>query len=440
MLLIRSRAGGRGPALLVLLASLWACAPDPLASPAVAAGGDGYTTPEAVAAPAPAGPELAALDRCADLWARPDRRFDPRTCEPKESPAEIAANGGVVLFGSFWDVTERRSSVPSDLRCKGSFTHATNASFAASIRSQRPAGAPPLAFVHLHRFELVPSSFAALPGFDAGFLLRTRKPWAEVQGFFADDRSPPCRGRRCAWSDSFVGDPERDVGERLRDWIDASAGPGAYRSMVYYMGFAGAGRSLYWPTAALADLRNERYRAWRVAEARRALSAGGYDAIMLNQKFGQYRLPGGHWLGGAARDVQGLNQTETTLWTAPPEGYGYPEYVAGWAALGRDLRAAGVPYAVWLSSAVWYSRWYDDPTTPDVDEAALIRETARGARLALVGGPLGAAQIRSLEQELRGGGARLVLADAARAGCPEEPQRPLTSGTELPDSAFPGTR
>jgi len=374
-------------------------------------------------APPPARPGsagIAGLERCAPVWLRPDRRFsDLASCEPEADEAEIAVQGGVVLFGSFWDVSEQRTPVPREQPCVGPHTHASNGAFVASIlKGREPDRAPPIAFVHLHRFELVPIPFAALDGFDAGFLLRTQRPWDDVLGFFARDDTDLCRGGACRWSDSLLGDPSHNPGPRLRDLIDRSGGEGAFRSAVYYLSHSGDSRRVTWPTAALADLRNPAYRAWRVAEARRAVAAGGYDAIMLNDKFSQYRRAGGHWLGSpAAGDVEHLNRAQDTLWSAPPDGYGFSEYVQGWSALGSDLRAAGVPYAVWLGVGAWRGRGADDPRTT-LDEGERIRETARGAALVLVGGLLLPGEAGSLEAELQKSGARLVLIGVAgRLGC-----------------------
>jgi hypothetical protein len=344
--------------------------------------------------------------------------LDPKTCEPEKTPEELAAAGGVFLLGATMDVSEQRTPIPKPNRCD-SKGHARNGAFAASVRRARTQGSPPAAFVHIPRFDLVPLTFAALPGFQASFLVRTKQPWSRVLDFFARDESPLCQGGRCGWSDFHLGNPDQE-GSRLRDLIDASGGPGAYQSVVYYLARSRPGKLVHWPDAALADLRNPAYRAWRVAEARRALEVGGYDAVMLNDKFAQYRDRGGHWLGGAARDVEELNRVPRTLWSAEPDGYGYPEYSAGWAALGRDLRAAGVPYAVRMSASAWRGRGLDDRTTPAVDEGALIGETLRGASLVIINtwrAPQEQDELDQIERELRARGGAMVLFDRARSIC-----------------------
>jgi len=75
---------------------------------------------------------------------------------------------------------------------------------------------------------------------------------------------------------------------------------------------------------------------------------------------------------------------DATFWSAPPAGYGYPQYVQGWAQLARDLRNAGVPYAARLPLRAWTETFFDDTSTSSVDEAALVREVMRGAKLLLI--------------------------------------------------------
>jgi hypothetical protein len=348
----------------------------------------------------------APIGTCAEVWVRPDRGFkDRRTCARDPSPRQVAAEGGVVMFGSYWDVSKPLANfVPGRSSCGGPRTHQTNAGFIREVRETRREGDPSLAFVHLSRQELVPLTFAALDGFDASFLLRTKRPWQQVIDFFARDQGMTCRGA-CRWSDSNRGDPSHRTG-RLRDLVDQSGGENAYQEVVYYLNNSGEGRKVFWPQAAIADLRNPGYRAWRVAEARRAVEIAGFDAVMLNDKFSQFRVPNGHWIGSSyVPDVDALNARQTTLWSAPPLGYGYTEYVGGWTALGRDLREAGVPYAVWLSPWPWSGRRLADPSHED----ALVRETARGARFVMLRGALTPGLKRTIEEDLARGGARLVI-------------------------------
>jgi hypothetical protein len=374
--------------------------------------------PPAASTRPPAGEGIARLDRCAPVWWQAERIVDFENCASQATAEEIAAAGGVVLVGSAWDVSEQRTPYPPAPSCRGPHVHATQGEFIQRIRSARRPGSPPVAFVHLHRFELVPLTFAALPGFEASFLVPTRQPWSRVLGFFSGDTSPLCRDGGCGWSDSHLGNPEKHRGPRLRDLIDSSGGPGAHERVVYYLPRSGPNKRVYWPNSALGDLRNPAYRAWRVAEAKRALEIAGYDAILLNEKLSQYRRSGGHWLGGLVRNVAELNREPRTLWSAPPDDYGYPEYVAGWAALGRDLRAAGVPYAVWMAPIGWWGRGLDDRSTPGVDEGALVRETARGARLFLSTKAGAPTELDAIERELEARGGSVVLRGRGRESCP----------------------
>lgn len=64
-------------------------------------------------------------------------------------------------------------------------------------------------------------------------------------------------------------------------------------------------------------------------------------------------------------------------WRSALIGYGYPQYVAGWHDLAGDLVATGVPFSVTFGRGLWGGgAYFDDPTTPDVDESALLREVA----------------------------------------------------------------
>jgi len=136
-------------------------------------------------------------------------------------------------------------------------------------------------------------------------------------------------------------------------------------------------RDRFWPTAAIADLRNPAYRAWRVALARRSIKIGGYDAVLLNEKFHMYREP--YWIGSErAPDVAALREAgDDTLWSAPPNGYGHAEYLEGWLALARDLRAAGVPYALLgVPAGPWVLRGTETGATARDDQR--IEEVAAG--------------------------------------------------------------
>lgn len=329
------------------------------------------------------------FDWCAPVVISPDgrTRSDGDRCLPPWSEEEIGRGGArVVLVGGFRDVALPNAADPGGSRCVGPETHRNNARYVARLRAQRAAsGGPPLRIVHASRFDIVADSQAAEPGFRAEFLVPTRRPWSEVLAFFAADRSPLCGPAGCRFTMAYGGWEDRNRGAWLSDSIDRAGGTGRHRSVVYYLVRANQVKDLYWPTAALADLRNPAYRAWRVAQAKRAIEVGGYDAIALGHKFHQYRQE--HWIGGAeVPDAAALRrQGDDTFWTAPPTDYDYPAYVQGWVALARDLRSAGVPYAMTtLATWPWIGPRLDDPRTPDVNEMELIHEVVRGARLVLL--------------------------------------------------------
>lgn len=359
----------------------------------------------------------AQSDWCSAVVVRPDQRYvDPAHCVPVWTDAAIASSADVVMIGDFTDVAYPVIPAPGR-ECYPSPSHAANASYVNRLRAARAAiGGQPLEIVHMSRFELVPAVLAATPGFDSNYLLRTVTSWSSVTGFFTNDRSSACPPTGCRWSDSWGGKDGTDTGNRLRDYIDASAGPGRFASTVQYL--AGPdGTQVYWPSSAIADLNDRVYRLWRVVEAQQALAIGGYDAIDLNQKFHQF-LYWQHWIGGdAVKTVQDLEDSGDTYWTAAPYQYAYADYVAGWYALAADLKHNGVPFSVTLPVNLWYNDNRDDPSTPTVNEAAMVREVATWAKLVLVDRPtvLAPSIWTPIVNQIIGSGARVVPFDQA---CP----------------------
>jgi hypothetical protein len=403
-----------------------------------------------VAAPSPsraaAADSLAALGVCASVWTRPDREIrDPRTCALADSPSDIARGGGIVLLGSSWDATAPGSRLRPRARCVP-HTHEGNGELVRSVRAARRAGDPPVAFVQLHRFELVTRTQAALPGFRSSFLARAETTLDVTQRFFERDRSVCGPPDGCALSGSFRADPAEDDGGRLFDLIDAAGAPGDHLRAVYYLARPEDDSRVFWTEAAMGDLSNPAYRRFRVEEARRAVAVAGYDAIMLNQKFSQFRKEGGYWLGSPrVPDVAAiLRQQRDMFWTSRPADLSYSRYVQGWAALGRELRAAGVPYAVWVGVGAWRSgRPYDDRTT-SIGEDALVRETAEGARIVILQQPSSVAELARIERELRAAGVEAVVrGPGARNTCAGEgtaaaPHRSTAAGPDPPAGPSPG--
>lgn len=263
--------------------------------------------------------------------------------------------------------------------CKDDATPSSSIAY----RQRTPGGHSILAA----RFDLVPVPLMSSAGFDPDFILDTATSWASVTAFFDDDASADCSGG-CTWSDNYGGaGGHADFAEpyRLRDLIDDAGGD--YRTKVYYLPDSTT-ETDYGPEAAMGDLSNAEYRAWRVADVRALLATGAYDMVMLNHKFCQWRFGNENWLNGdlgtacgesgqVISDVTKLHAANSQLFTAEPTGYGWTEYVQGWAAMADDLKAAGVPFAVYLSDDYWTSTsTYDDPATADVNEATLITDTA----------------------------------------------------------------
>jgi hypothetical protein len=368
----------------------------------------------AAAVAAPPAPE-PTYDWCAPVVVVPDlvRSEVAGACVGRWTDEEIAAGARVALVGSSADVARANAASIAPAHCGIAETHRDRGRFVANLRALRArAGGAPLRVVHQHRFDIVPATLAAEPGFRADFLVATDRPWSEVTAFFARDRSPLCGADGCRFSFAHGGFEERGRGAWLRDWIDASGGPRRHESVVYYLARTRHVQRLFWATAALADQRNPAYRAWRVEQAKRALEIGGYDAIALNAKFHQYREP--WWIASPrAPDVATVRERwEDGLWTAPPRGYGYAEYVEGWVALAADLRAAGVPYAITsLPAWPWPKVGADDPATRDRDEGRMIRDVVRGARIALLETRRDAAGLEAWAAELTRAGVEVVRVD-----------------------------
>jgi hypothetical protein len=335
----------------------------------------------AAAAQAPP-PPAQQLDWCADVVVRPDMRTRPTAdgCELIWRPEEAAA-AGLVMLGAHDDVSDPRLAHPG-LQCTGPTSHAANGRYVAKLRSLR-AGGKPLRVVHYSRFDLVADTLAGLPGFDPDFLVKTKRPWPDVMRFIESDRSPQC-GRGCRWSDAWGAWEDRGKGTWLRDRIDARGGKGRSESAIYFIVRAAQVKDRYWPVGVLADLRNPGYRAFRVAEAKRAMEQGGYDAIGLNQKFHYFYEP--HWIASATvPDAAAMRaKGDDTWWTGPPENYDLDEYLRGWIALAADFRAADIPYA-FTEALPW--PWLFRPGDGRVKDPALLRglrEALLGARIVVI--------------------------------------------------------
>jgi len=386
----------------------------------------------------PAPPPASAaetLDWCAPIVVRPDQRWwSYSPCEPWWKPDTIARRADFVFDG--FPVPAQPVLTPDPIGCFGATTHANSRAYHDDLRVRAAAQGRTLGIIWAQRFDLVDRHLAATPGFDPSFLLPAATPWAQFEDFFSKDTTETCVCG-CAWSRER-GANATPAGTRLADLIDAHGGAGTYERKVQYAirpstgGSADGEPRRFFGSSALADLGNPAYRAWMVAHTQAGLAAGGFDAVELNHKFHQY-LPGNPpmWAGGArAPDVARYVATDDTLWSAPPSSYGYAEYVAGWAAMGADLAAAGVPYVVWLPPTMWRagSTLYDDPATP-TDENALIRSVAHGARWVLLdkigGGTDADVALAQADLAANGGAIGVPLDSGCGFGPVDAPQNPL---------------
>jgi hypothetical protein len=152
------------------------------------------------------------------------------------------------------------------------------------------------------------------------------------------------------------------------------------------------------------------------------LSEGGYDAVMLNEKFAQYEEKpggGGYWLGSSWCPDVSRCVGDSSAFSAQPDSYGFANYVDGWVALARDLEAAGVPYMVRLIPNPWL-RSADDPST-DFQEFSRIKSVLKGALLVMLdaantGSGL---SIEDWTRQLRASGVRVLPIDS-RCGYAKE--------------------
>lgn len=329
-------------------------------------------TDAAAGSPANREAEPGRLDWCARVAVRPMRRMQPgKGCKPYMAPRDVAAEADLVLLGSSLDVGAEEN--PKRNSCGGPFSHENNRAFITEVRDLRRS-AQPIRFFHMSRFELVTARQAALPGFDPQFLVQRAVGTRDPAQFFAADRSPQCQGKRCGWD--FGRWETRSSEISLKDLIDRRDA-GNSRNAVYYLPRAGSDDRIFGPFAALADLRDRAYRAWRVDLAKRAIELGEYDAVILNHKFDHYFLPG-FWLeSDRYPTATAYVESKDSVWSAAPQDYGYAEYVAGWHALAADLRRAGVPFAVALTPHPWLSE--ADDRASSQDERALILQAVQSA-------------------------------------------------------------
>jgi hypothetical protein len=338
----------------------------------------------------PAG-AVEQLDWCAPVVVRPDTRFFTFTppCEPWWPDDEIARRADLVLDG-FLQPSNSTIAPGYGGTCWGPQTMQSSSAYHDRLRAAAASYGRSLVFVYEGRFDLVTRAEAGTPGFDPAFLVDAQRDWRQVTDFFTRDRTPSC-ACGCEWSDD-IGAIGQAPGTRMRDLVDALGGIGTYEHKVVYGtrpssgGSAAGAPRRFFGVAEIGDQRNPAYRAWRIGHMRDAIDVGGFDVVELNNKFSQYFQQTPSWRGaGVFGDVASYLAADDTPWSSPIQGYGYPEYVQGWAAFADDLDAAGIPFSVTLQPFVWSANTnYDDPSTPTVNEAEVIKGVARRAKYVLL--------------------------------------------------------
>jgi len=265
----------------------------------------------------------------------------------------------------------------------------------ASASSERPGGQRPI-IVQSVRWDLVTWPEMQLDGFQRSFLVET--PTADFTAFEAwlnDDRSTPCPSG-CSWTYSDRGSStswiNRDEGIRVSDFLTTLGGdPEGY---AYYM--TRPDDDPLYPTAVVADQNDSAYRAWKLAHVQSLMAESGADMVHLNHKLSQYTGPNDGWnnyvlhadnCGGNTVDefFSGTCGAHFTSggFAANVEaaGYGRAQYIAGWYAIGQELRAAGIRYFVNTNGNFLSTNWYDESSTGGVNENDLVRDTVYGASL-----------------------------------------------------------
>ena len=332
----------------------------------------------------------------------------------------------------------------------GKFTNEAIDAWVAAVNA--PVAADPVGywedradFITVH--QLI-AQHPSLPPFPAsavtrmnGFGSGVERSWSTFVGFFdadpmraADQARCGANGQTCDWancrnaSNTFVANDAWDAGHvgcnqaragrtlsALLDHLEPGLGEAAVYQ-VYSRG--GSSQQLWYPVAAIADLTDPSYRAWRVAYERLVIDEHGAHGLSAQHKVHQYRksdgtgdeqlyVDMGDGIGGMdSTACAGATGTVDTLAEldagdcdshsgparkANGDTYGYSAYAHGYAALSRDRVAAGIPYLMRSASPYWWEGCttmnadftgsgcaddYDLASTPSVNENALLREIA----------------------------------------------------------------
>lgn len=308
---------------------------------------------------------------------------------------------------------------------------ATNTTIRGYAAIERPGGWP-VRIVQAIRPDLVTWPEMQLVGFQRSFLVET--PAADF------DAVEAFLGGSSAWTWSERGESAswagRDEGVRLSDQITALGGdPRAY---AYYLTRPQV--VPVYPNAAIPDLTDPAYRAWKLAHVQALLAESGADLVALEHKFAQRTQPNGggnyyvlapdncggdtlaDFLRGSCAGAFNGNGTDVEKkpqggFTANLEaaGYGWAQYIQGLSAFAAELRAAGIRYR-FASNGQFLdaspANFYDDPATVGINENDLVRDIVYGASLVWVTDGQEALEA-SLRTQLRARGIPWVDGDCA---------------------------
>ncbi len=291
----------------------------------------------------------------------------------------------------------------------------------SAAAAERPGASPPITIL-AYRFDLITWPEMEIAGFDPSWLLTAGTPWSQFQSWITNDRSDSCKttnadcsgpgigrngarvaccvGRNpnaanyctgaCSWTWSHRGWSAdwdgRDLGIRLNDEIKALGRDP--ETVTYYLTRPPNQRIS--PDAAIVRQDIAAYQDWRIAQVKRLLEETGADMIHLNHKLHQFdrRQHGGSfYVGDRYPNVSAMIAAGDGGFSANQvgAGYGLAQYVAGWRALATKLHQQGLRYQVWFNGYVWQDeRVDDDPSTPAVNENAVIRSVVYDADLVFV--------------------------------------------------------
>lgn len=388
--------------------------------------------------PPPPPPVRTTYDWCASIVIRPDTFISgPPTCTTRLSKVEVAQANIVYMSGEF-NVAASEVSTNPPLRFQlHDSSNSSNTStcwydgykkpsnikkFTDELKTLRSSGLPPLISIYAARFDLVTSPESQVAGFKSSWAVDSATPWTTFQSFITTDRSSPDCINGCRWSDSDqASNPAldgADIGYRLRDALDRSGGPNTYQKKVYYLTRGYPGKTVFYPNGLLMRQNNAEYQVWAVTRVKKEMGEAGSTYVELNNKFFQYK--GSKYIGNYPGGLSNWNRIDDSYFTGELLNYGLAEYVAGWRGMANELKRQGVPYSVTVGQ--WYAKtggstsdYYDDPSTPTINEADTIRSVIYDADLVLLDGTQGS--LDAIKAEILSHGDPIII--EVNTGCGE---------------------